>query len=379
MHKPSHISNISNQPLLKKLLPPILFCLMGIIGTQCTCRKDKNSPPQQQPEQQQLEQKQLEQKQKQQEQTNDPTPSDISQMSATAAREGYSELAETLRKLSNGEPIHDINLPIAGTDGITVIHQAAALGDPNIIKFLTKHGANINATEGEGEVGTALHMAVNSEDPERTKLLIKQGADINATNKYKETPLHMAIHNGNPQIVEQLLKEKHLNINAKDNEGRTPLQTAFENGNHKIIKLLIEHGADLNTKDNQNMTLLHSAVSSESKESVELLLDKCQEKGIDVGVLINQGTSKDRTPLHVANDPKIIQLLIDRGAKLENKNKLGQTPLYEAIKLDKPDKVLLLITKYWAQVEAEVYDKCSDNARIIKRYLSEKVNFKYLN
>ncbi|MEH1771269.1 MAG: ankyrin repeat domain-containing protein, partial [Nostoc sp.] len=67
---------------------------------------------------------------------------------------------------------------------------------------------------------------------------------------YGETPLHLAVSQGNKQVVE-LLIAKGADVNAKNKDGNTPLHLAYD---LDIVKLLIAKGADANAKNNDDMT-----------------------------------------------------------------------------------------------------------------------------
>lgn len=58
------------------------------------------------------------------------------------------------------------------------------------------------------------------------------------------TALHLAIQNGDEQII-KLLLDKGANVNAVDNNGRTPLHEAVVQANEPIVQLLLENGANI--------------------------------------------------------------------------------------------------------------------------------------
>lgn len=82
-------------------------------------------------------------------------------------------------------------------------------------------------------------------------------------------------------------------------------------------------------------------------------LIKATERGdqANVEALINIGTEIDaedvfgNTALHVAPTLEIAQILLDHGAKVNHRNRIGCTPLYHAIFYNKPDIVRLLIER----------------------------------
>jgi hypothetical protein len=56
------------------------------------------------------------------------------------------------------------------------------------------------------------------------------------------TPLHLAIQNGNIDIIKMLLADG-CNLGERNAEGRTPLELATAMNNDEIVRLLLEHGA----------------------------------------------------------------------------------------------------------------------------------------
>jgi ankyrin repeat protein len=56
------------------------------------------------------------------------------------------------------------------------------------------------------------------------------------------TPLHIAIQNGNIEIIKSLLADG-CNVHARNNEGLTPLDLATTLNSEEIVHLLLEHGA----------------------------------------------------------------------------------------------------------------------------------------
>lgn len=54
--------------------------------------------------------------------------------------------------------------------------------------------------------------------------------DVNKRDSHKRTPLHLAVLNGDVNLVKKLL-ERGANVNLVDDVGSNPLHRAAENGN----------------------------------------------------------------------------------------------------------------------------------------------------
>ena len=70
------------------------------------------------------------------------------------------------------------------------IHEAAALGNIEVVKQFLDSGTDVNAKDESG--WTPLHWATSKVHNKTAKLLIKEGADVNAVNKDDLSPLDYA-------------------------------------------------------------------------------------------------------------------------------------------------------------------------------------------
>jgi hypothetical protein len=89
-------------------------------------------------------------------------------------------------------------------DGRTALHQAAAVGNNDVLQMLITRGALVNAKNSSGE--TPLHLAARFGHLETVKLLLKWGAVINEKTKYtRATPLMAAAEMGHENIIRMLM------------------------------------------------------------------------------------------------------------------------------------------------------------------------------
>jgi ankyrin repeat protein len=148
------------------------------------------------------------------------------------------------------------------------------------------------------------------------KVLLAHGADANAR-----------LHQEKPTVRA---------LNELQFEGATPLALAAEVNNLDAIKVLVAAGADPNIPTTMGSTpLLLSAGAATDVQRARAV----EERDLAVGTakyLVEHGADVNAvgefgwTPLHAASYQgltDVIEFLVSKGANLETKDKLGQTPL----------------------------------------------------
>ena len=153
--------------------------------------------------------------------------------------------------------------------------------------------------------------------------LIYAGADI---NKGIKTPLMHATKNGRTKCLNLLLKEG-ADVNKSD-EFCTALKYAICSGSYDCACALIEAGADVN-----NGNLLYYAVSYNRFRCEELLI----KSRVDVNLPCEDGCA---IIFMAAGENRFgfVKLLLQAGAKINTKNKLGHNALTNYIAKGKPVK-----------------------------------------
>lgn len=155
------------------------------------------------------------------------------------------------------------------------------------IESLTKKGVNESLKKdidmGDSFIfykgATSLMIASAYGYTDIVEYLIKNKANVNAKTKvsedeifeYVQTPLTYAIQGRNAKIVELLLKNKADVIN--ESLGSTPLIRASVNGDDEIVKLLIKYGANVNIASGENFYPLMAAAVNRNTSTVEILID----------------------------------------------------------------------------------------------------------
>jgi ankyrin repeat protein len=249
--------------------------------------------------------------------------------------------------------------------GSTALIFAAYAGAAEAARLLLAAGANVNDTAADGN--SALVIATFAGFPEVARALIDAGADVNAAGA-GYSALHAAALRGDVATVDALLA-RGANPNVQLTKGSpvrrfgsqwalptpftggTPLLVAAVYVEVEIIKALLAAGADhtIALRDGTTPLLAAAGVAVQKEarpadlvrwnvvdndtpaiprsepdvlEATKLLLD--------AGADVRHANEAGFTALHGAAGSamtSVIQLLADRGAVLDAKNKAGQTPL----------------------------------------------------
>mmetsp|Transcript_9382 Transcript_9382/g.13883 ORF Transcript_9382/g.13883 Transcript_9382/m.13883 type:complete len:287 (-) Transcript_9382:695-1555(-) len=254
-----------------------------------------------------------------------------------------------------------LEIPIRGRRGNNALHEAAQIGNTEIIDRIIKGGVKVDgknycmetgihiaATEGnlkafkrlmrEGEAEkvwkdknnwgcTIVHNAVEWDNIDILNEIIetnKYGNLLEEKNKFKQTPTHLAAKHGRRKTLERLIT-CNVNVNEEDEDGNIPIHMAVGGGKTQIVDLLIEK-SDLNKQNKKGDTPLHMAVSTAIQPIIEILLKQ--------KVKVNIQNREGQTPLMFAAFIQvydIVRTLIENEANLYMIDKEGKSSLHLAI------------------------------------------------
>ena len=178
----------------------------------------------------------------------------------------------------------------------------------DIANLLYRHGAVVDVQGLEKR--TPLFMASTFGQVDIMRWLLDHGADANARNRFDWTPLHYAcVH----LDAIQVLLEHNVDINSQNEDGDTPLCDALKLCPKEkvvdIVRRLVEHGADVNIRNRRHSTALHQASLRGWLEVTRLLLS--------YGARVDEKDDKGMTPLEVAVSfeyHEIEELLLEQSA-----------------------------------------------------------------
>ncbi|HLF66541.1 MAG TPA: ankyrin repeat domain-containing protein [Gammaproteobacteria bacterium] len=178
--------------------------------------------------------------------------------------------------------------------GTTPLYVAAQLGNNVVVKWLLAHGAIAETPTNEpGDYAgfTPLHVAVLNKYPAVIQSLLLGKADINARDRMGRTPLAVAVQQGYLPSV-QLLLNNHADTKAEAVHATNPLHIAAMQGRADIVETLLQHHAPVNFQIEDGMTPLQEAATHGHSAVVEKLL----AHGADANVQDENG----RTALDIA-------------------------------------------------------------------------------
>ncbi|XP_043479782.1 ankyrin-3-like [Leptopilina heterotoma] len=171
--------------------------------------------------------------------------------------------------------------------------------------------------EEKNQKRSLMHTAAVRGQAGIVKLLYDLHFPVNDVDDSGNTPLHLAILENHQSVFDFFMTKSTVNIDALNLKGETPLYIALTNKNIEIAETLIKNGANVSIRDNGGQSPLHIAADIKSFKLVENIL----RKGAEVNVMQN---GRDLTPLHLAarqNQMQIVEFLIENGASITEEDR----------------------------------------------------------
>ena len=272
-----------------------------------------------------------------------------------AAAEGHSDVVAGLLAMG-------ANVNAASRAGFTPLVFAVVKNSDASIKALLAAGANPNVIVQSG--AKPMIIAMQYKNSAAALALLEGGADLNVRDRAGNTPLHLAAQAGDLEVVRALLAKRvdpnvrtpksAAPMGARGGGGgrggvvgeQTPLMMAARGDREDVMRALVAAGADPTLKAQDGSNLLMAAAFGARIKTFTYAFE------IDPNVSVV--TTTGNTIMHVAvglnngrTQPEVcevIQFLADHGAKLDELNGAGRTPIAVADNLP-VDKAVDLLTK----------------------------------
>jgi ankyrin repeat protein len=210
------------------------------------------------------------------------------------------------------------------------MHRAIQQNNRAKIEELITQYDNLNEAAHHGL--SPLLLAAESGSPELIKLFTVHGANLQATNINGQNALMLAAAGNHTEAIDWLLKAGVLSISDKDKGGRTALMIAATRLNAKAVEqLLTADATQVNQTDNHGRTSLLQALNSY----------RTQRRTLHA---IRERPQRDRLYSRILNT---VQVLLANGANATTPDRYGNTPLRHALSANHPIVVRWLL-KYGA-------------------------------
>ncbi|XP_066274604.1 B-cell lymphoma 3 protein homolog [Branchiostoma lanceolatum] len=187
---------------------------------------------------------------------------------------------------------------------------------------------------------------------------VVSGAEIQMASWQDEdgdTPLHIAVVQGNIPLIERLLTLLSLGNKSVDTYNhlrQAPLHLAVITSQWPIVRMLVLAGACADLQDRNGQTAVHLACQRASMTCLHTLIT-CTKHQLDLDIRNYEGL----TPLHIAvntGNKDVVTFLVESGADVEaTDGKSGRTALFYAVEGNQED-----IVEYLLRAGAKVNSQC---------------------
>lgn len=275
----------------------------------------------------------------------------------SAARSGAARGLGRLRDQRAVTPlIEALASETSSSTRIKIVEALGELGDPRALVPLDRAAFGkqvdydyvkeaVRKIKGEVDVDRFLFDAAADGNTSEVKEMFETGADLDHTRAYRGetlTPLGVAVLNGHHDVVAILLECGADTGYSLRPEDRSPMAIAASKGDLESVRMLIAEDADV------------ADVSVVDGKPVTPLMEASRNghTGV-VRELISSGAPVNEAPAEftatgcaiVGGHIDVLEILIENGAKLNEKSEGGKTPIEYARLLEK-DSVVDFLSKF---------------------------------
>ncbi|KAK3288332.1 hypothetical protein CYMTET_4222 [Cymbomonas tetramitiformis] len=165
-------------------------------------------------------------------------------------------------------------------NGATPLHLAvqSTNDDDTVTQKLILFAAKFDVDARTIVGNSALHMAVSQKNVTRIECLLMLGADVDMQNTNKESPLTLAVRDGDVSTVRALFPmHRRGKAHRTDAEAESPVHVAARSGNVTLLEYLLTARPELtrkliNQSNRETCTPLHVAVGFQQTAAVNMLI-----------------------------------------------------------------------------------------------------------
>lgn len=160
----------------------------------------------------------------------------------------------------------DIDLKRVNIDGQNTYETAILTQNKEVVQIFIVKGLDLNKVDQFGN--NAIHVLLNHKKDNFTFLaeLIKMGTDVNRFNGQGQTPLYIAIINGDKKFVEELIKNKAdiKNVNSNGDSA----QEVAEKYNKSLVELFEQDRFMIKIDKQKNVFMVNGITLGNSRKDV---------------------------------------------------------------------------------------------------------------
>lgn len=221
----------------------------------------------------------------------------------------------------------------------TPVFTAVQLGRHNVVKMLCERKAHVDWCQ-PADMSTPLCIAARRGDIPMVKLLLSNGAKVNGIGWSVGKPISAAAAFGDVDMV-SFLVASGASVNPPG--AQPPLCAAINAESLPGVRVLLSHGAQIDAVDPLfDFAPIHWAATSSSVGILKFIVERGADPNSQAG---ERGSG--HYPLHLAaigTRPRIVQALLDLGAKKNVRNNDGLTPA-DCAKKDGNTDILRILTR----------------------------------
>jgi ankyrin repeat protein len=226
----------------------------------------------------------------------------------------------------------------------TLLHLAAAVG-PDMVQVVLDLGVDPNRRDDYGM--SPLSVAVVSGKVDSAGVLLAHGAWVYPLDAFNKTAVTLAQHQIKDPATSSAMTSLLVKHGARLDGSNRPIDDTYldavARGDLPAVKATLARGADVNARQRYALNMLTRDAASAATAHPEVLAYL-----IDQGVNIHARSAYGFTPLHIAAGEmsrlESIRLLVQHGLDVNVASADGETPLVDAVNLNQPDAVKLLLS-----------------------------------